>query len=236
MMNPKVFAIFVIAIFGMASVAAIVETSSSGVFRGSLRHTVTLDGENELLDVKPGDYIAFKLPGETYSAMQKHEEKEIYVRRYSSGMAVYDLPQEKFNEIMYGESIRLDLTDDGVDDVLLRFEEGNTWVASPPCSIACSSDEDCDGTCVDAGTCDSFCEAPEPEQVCCKALIASCLACTQNVTEEEYCAENPDTVGCPEQTPEPEENVSENNSEQPVPEEETRGWFSRVLAWFASLI
>ncbi len=237
------FAIFVIMLLCASSVAAIVETTSSGVFRGSLRHTITLDGENELLNVKPGDYLAFKLPGETYSVMQKYEEKEIYVRRYSSETAAYDLSLDKFNEIEQGESVLLDLTDDGVNDVMLRFEEGNRWIASPPCSIACSSDEDCNGTCVDAGTCAATCVAPEPEEPdCCKALIASCLACTQNVTEEEYCAENPDTVGCPEQIIDSEnalENTSGSTSETPEdapsPTEE-KGWFSRLLAWFANLV
>lgn len=232
------FAIFIIALLSFSFVAAAVETSSSGVFRGSLRHTITLDGEDELLNVKPGDYLAFKLPGETYTPYQKYEEKEIYVKSYFSEKAIYDLPLDKFNEISYGESVALDLTDDGVDDVMLRFEEGNRWVASLPCKVACSSDEDCSGECVDAGTCDAFCAPPaEPEaQVCCKALIASCLSCVQNVTEEEYCAENPDTVGCPEQElneTESEEVTEENETPQPP---EQKGWFSRVLAWFAGLV
>ena len=234
------FAVFIIALLCMSFVAATVETSSSGVFRGSLRHTITLDGENELLNVNPGDYLAFKLPGETYSAMQKYEEKELYIRRYSSGMAVYDLPLDKFNEINHGDSVRLDLNDDGADDVMLRFEEGNRWVASLPCSIACSSDEECDGVCVDAGTCDSFCENPEPETpVCCRALIASCLSCTQNMTEEEYCAENPETVGCPEQesvdVPENDSGNISDETPEPTPSEK-KGWFSRILAWFAGLV
>jgi hypothetical protein len=36
---------------------------------------------------------------------------------------------------------------------------------------------------------------PEPPQ-CCKALVASCLACAAGVTEAEYCEQNPGTVGC----------------------------------------
>jgi len=232
------FALFIVALLSISFVAAAVETSSSGITRGSLRHTITLDGENELLDVSPGDYLAFKLPGETYSAMQKHEETEIYVRRYSSGTAFYDLPQKKFNELSYDESTSIDLTGDGVHDVMLRFEENNVWVVSFPCTIACSSDEECEGTCVDAGTCDAFCEVPEPEQACCKALIASCLSCTQNMTEEEYCAEHPDTVGCPEQPVNETINDTqeEDISQEPTPQPEQKGWFSRILAWFASLV
>tara|TARA_B100000482_G_C12596779_1_gene293645 strand:- start:426 stop:1088 length:663 start_codon:yes stop_codon:yes gene_type:complete len=33
--------------------------------------------------------------------------------------------------------------------------------------------------------------------VCCQALIASCLACAEEVTVEEYCEGNPDVSGCP---------------------------------------
>ncbi len=34
--------------------------------------------------------------------------------------------------------------------------------------------------------------------VCCEALTAECLACSENKTVDEYCGENPDTEGCPE--------------------------------------
>ncbi len=34
-------------------------------------------------------------------------------------------------------------------------------------------------------------------RVCCKAMIASCLACQQGVSVQAYCASNPETVGCP---------------------------------------
>jgi len=33
-------------------------------------------------------------------------------------------------------------------------------------------------------------------RVCCHALIPSCLACKEGVTEEEYCLSHPDTAGC----------------------------------------
>merc|ERR1740121_3193869 len=49
----------------------------------------------------------------------------------------------------------------------------------------------------------SECESPtkvtsclEPPKPCCRALTADCLACSAKQTVEEYCAENPDTVGC----------------------------------------
>lgn len=38
---------------------------------------------------------------------------------------------------------------------------------------------------------------PEPEPVaCCRALTAECLACTEGVSVDEYCENNPETVGC----------------------------------------
>lgn len=36
---------------------------------------------------------------------------------------------------------------------------------------------------------------PQP-RYCCKAFIASCLACEQGITKEKYCKINPNTVGC----------------------------------------
>lgn len=51
------------------------------------------------------------------------------------------------------------------------------------------------------------CTAPapaEPEPVaCCMAMTASCLACAEGLSVEEYCAGNPETIGCePEPAPE----------------------------------
>ena len=40
---------------------------------------------------------------------------------------------------------------------------------------------------------------PEP-RACCMALTASCLACAENISVEEYCKKNPNTVGCEEFT------------------------------------
>eukprot|EP01063_Lacrimia_lanifica_P025737 TRINITY_DN336_c0_g1_i1.p2 TRINITY_DN336_c0_g1~~TRINITY_DN336_c0_g1_i1.p2 ORF type:complete len:207 (+),score=85.26 TRINITY_DN336_c0_g1_i1:45-665(+) len=40
-----------------------------------------------------------------------------------------------------------------------------------------------------------FCE--DTPRICCEALTAECLSCSEGITEEEYCAKNPDTVGCP---------------------------------------
>ena len=37
-------------------------------------------------------------------------------------------------------------------------------------------------------------EEPEtPARVCCDAMFSSCLACKANITEEEYCVQNPET-------------------------------------------
>lgn len=46
--------------------------------------------------------------------------------------------------------------------------------------------------------CGGRCEKPPP--VCCKALTASCLACAAKTTEALYCASNPKTEGCPQET------------------------------------
>ena len=41
---------------------------------------------------------------------------------------------------------------------------------------------------------------PKP---CCKAMTASCLACSASMTKEDYCHKNPDTSGCPQAKKEP---------------------------------
>merc|ERR1719440_2291611 len=35
-------------------------------------------------------------------------------------------------------------------------------------------------------------------RMCCRAFNANCLACAAGISEEEYCANNPGTPGCPE--------------------------------------
>merc|ERR1719291_1073987 len=44
---------------------------------------------------------------------------------------------------------------------------------------------------------------PPPAQLCCKAMIASCLSCSAGQTVEEYCVANPKTQGCPKPKPSP---------------------------------
>merc|ERR1712241_684938 len=39
--------------------------------------------------------------------------------------------------------------------------------------------------------------------VCCKAMIAECLACSSGMLVEEYCGENPSAQGCPTPLPTP---------------------------------
>merc|ERR1711871_918226 len=39
-------------------------------------------------------------------------------------------------------------------------------------------------------------------RMCCKAMTATCLACSQGVSPSEYCKENPKTVGCKAYIPE----------------------------------
>ena len=33
--------------------------------------------------------------------------------------------------------------------------------------------------------------------ICCRAMTATCLACSSQMTVVEYCVNNPDTTGCP---------------------------------------
>ncbi len=40
-------------------------------------------------------------------------------------------------------------------------------------------------------------ESEEPK-ACCLAMTASCLACAEDISVEEYCVKNPDTIGCEE--------------------------------------
>ncbi len=43
----------------------------------------------------------------------------------------------------------------------------------------------------------------EEPRACCMAMTASCLACADNVSEQEYCSAHPETAGCeqPEEVP-----------------------------------
>ncbi len=38
-------------------------------------------------------------------------------------------------------------------------------------------------------------------RICCKAMIASCLACSEGISEKEYCKKHPHTPGCPNTKP-----------------------------------
>jgi len=37
---------------------------------------------------------------------------------------------------------------------------------------------------------------PTPDPFCCNAIEAACEACKAGVTEDEYCRNNPTTMGC----------------------------------------
>ena len=39
-------------------------------------------------------------------------------------------------------------------------------------------------------------KSPSPPQSCCKAMTAQCLACTEGMTEKDFCAKYAETVGC----------------------------------------
>ena len=36
----------------------------------------------------------------------------------------------------------------------------------------------------------------EKNNFCCKALISSCMACQEGISEKEFCKKNPNVVGC----------------------------------------
>lgn len=57
----------------------------------------------------------------------------------------------------------------------------------------------------------------EEERICCQALTASCLACAEGVSVEEYCAENPDTQGCAVQENESSEDASQGMDDYEIP-------------------
>ena len=40
------------------------------------------------------------------------------------------------------------------------------------------------------------CALVEEPRMCCDALIAECMACSEGVSVEAYCADNPSTLGC----------------------------------------
>eukprot|EP00947_MAST-08B_sp_MAST-8B-sp1_P004937 g4937.t1 len=57
-----------------------------------------------------------------------------------------------------------------------------------------------DKFCADGG--DRACRNECPKaRICCKAMTAQCLSCAAGLTEDEYCAKNPATAGCPQQKP-----------------------------------
>jgi len=52
--------------------------------------------------------------------------------------------------------------------------------------------------CSDWSTKDVYaCVAPKKPRVCCKAMTASCLACSKGMTIDEFCQNNPNRYGCP---------------------------------------
>lgn len=44
-------------------------------------------------------------------------------------------------------------------------------------------------------------EGEEYPRMCCMAMTASCLSCSEGISVKEYCARHPDTVGCPTHSP-----------------------------------
>ena len=42
-----------------------------------------------------------------------------------------------------------------------------------------------------------YIQKSDQDRACCRALSADCLSCAEGITIDEYCANSPDTVGCP---------------------------------------
>ena len=42
-----------------------------------------------------------------------------------------------------------------------------------------------------------YIQKSDQDRACCRALSADCLSCAEGITIDEYCANAPDTVGCP---------------------------------------
>lgn len=203
----------------VGSVYAEVESVSSGVFRGSMRHIVTISAEDTISNVAAGDYLSFRFSEEKYISKSDFEDLDVYIRRFDQQgqMLTFDTNTKKFLELNVGDEYALDVNYDGTDDVILSFdaldrrgvftvrdvtavpeEEVPENLFEEPCEIVCSTDDECDGTCVYPGTCDATCIADEVEPS--------------------------------------ESDESDDLSEVPEVEEEPKGLFTRFIEWLARLI
>ena len=42
-----------------------------------------------------------------------------------------------------------------------------------------------------------YIQKSDQDRACCRAFSADCLSCAEGITIDEYCAKEPDTIGCP---------------------------------------
>lgn len=175
---------FLVFIILATSAYAEVDSVSSGVFRGSMRHIVTISPEDTVSNVAAGDYLSFRFADGSYLTKSGHEELDVYIRRFdfAKDIMFFDVGPEKYLEVVVGDEYVLDVNFDEVDDVVLSFDSLNRRgvftmrdvnavpeeevpenLFEEPCDIFCYSNDDCSPAekCVFAGTCDSECEVDE---------------------------------------------------------------------------
>ena len=68
------------------------------------------------------------------------------------------------------------------------LKDKHVWIIQRDDCVPGRGGADCPGICVD-----------EEPVACCEALTAECLACGAGMTVDDYCRENPETIGCPEE-------------------------------------
>lgn len=206
----------------IGSVYAEVESVSSGVFRGSMRHIITISPADTLSNVAPGDYLSFRFADEKYVSKSDFEDLDVYIRRFDQQeqKLVFDTNTKKFLELNVGDEYALDVDYDGADDVVLSFdaldrrgvftvrdvtavpeEEVPENLFEEECTVVCFSNDDClpSEQCLFPGTCDASC-----------------------VVDERI---NPPSSDDQEDTPEPADEVVED-----------KGLFTRFIEWLARLI
>ena len=187
-------------------VVAEVETVSSGVFRGSMRHIVTLDGVDTVSNVAAGDYLSFRFPDGNYLGISDVEDLDVYIRRFDESRQLmnFDVGSEKFLEVNVGDERMIDIDLDGVDDAYIAFTELDRRATF----VVRSKD----------------------------ALIEVVDEPVEDIPAEEELVEVVDPVA------EVVEDVPEVMSDSAYPDpgpraepERKKGWFTRVLEWFARL-
>lgn len=215
------FQVLFVMLLCMSVVAAEIDTYPSGIFRGSMRHVITLENEPVTIpNVAAGDYLAFAFPNTAYPQRDKHEEVEVYVRRYDKGnqIVTYDVEQQKYMTLEAGESALIDIDANGEDDIELTFEKVDLRAEFSVVLLAAENDSQVNESCPVACISDEMCLTVCSFENC----IATC--------------ENPGTceAACSFETAEPEEPAQDVQEPQTEPEIK-KGWFTRFLEWLARL-